>query len=162
MKKNTAVGLSLLAAFAVLTAVTSIQAYEGDRTQTAQEISDTLMQQKLKHAQDLLSALALSDFNEMIGHSRELQRISLEARWSQPPSLDYAAFGDDFRNALDRVITAAEKRNVDNAALGYVEVVLTCVRCHEIVRKGEAIARGTDPGDFGLLSLKSQNQLAAH
>lgn len=153
MKRNNAIGLLVLAAVATLIAVTTIQAREKDDLQTAQEIPDTLMIQKLQHAQELLSALSLGDFDGMITHARELQRISLEARWSQPHSSAYAGYGDDFRNALDRIVIAAGKQNIDGAALNYVQVVLTCVQCHKSVRDGEALARGADFDDLGLLNL---------
>lgn len=154
MKRGKLFGMTLFAACSVLVAVTSIQAHGGDGTQTAQEIPEALMRQKLQHAQDLLSALSIGDFDQMIAHSRELQRISIEARWSQPHSPAYADFGDDFRSALDRVEASAAKQNIDGAALNYVQVVLTCVQCHKVVREGEAIARAAS-ADFGLLNFNA-------
>jgi hypothetical protein len=106
----------------------------------AQEVPESLMRQKLEHAQQLLGSLSIGDFDRMISSSKELQRISLEARWSQPHSPTYAAFGEDFRAALDRIILAAERQNIDSAALNYVQVVLTCVQCHKIVREGQELA----------------------
>lgn len=154
MQKMGLLGLAVVIAIGLATAVRSTQARErdaGSETKVAQEVPDTLMQQKLKHAQDLLSALSIGDYEHMVLHARELQRISLEARWSQPHSPSYAGYGDDFRNALERVASAAEKQNIDGAALNYVQVVLTCVQCHKVVREGEELARAADLGDFGLL-----------
>lgn len=163
MRSYTIIGCMLAGAIAVTTVVTSIQARETERKeeiQVAQEIPDSLMQQKLKQAQDLLSALSIGDFEHMVMHARELQRISLEARWSQPHSPAYAGYGDDFRNALERIASAAEKQNIDGAALNYVQVVLTCVQCHKVVREGEELAHAADLSDFGLLnfSIASANE----
>jgi ribosomal protein L22 len=154
MTKNWVLGLALLAVVAITISVNVGEARERDgapSVQLAQEISDTLMQQKLKHAQDLLSSLSIGDFDRMITHARELQRISLEARWSQPHSPAYADYGEDFRSALERIAAAAEKQNIDGAALNYVQVVLTCVQCHKVVREGEAVAREADLGPYDLL-----------
>jgi hypothetical protein len=104
-----------------------------------------------KIAQDLLGALAIGDFDRMISNSKELQRISLEARWSQPHSPAYAAYGDDFRAALGRIVIAAEKQNIDGASLNYVQVVLTCIQCHKVVREGEELAQQAGSDDLGLL-----------
>jgi len=149
-RKNVKV-VALLAAFASAIAVTTIHAREKDDkpVQGAKEVPGSLMQQKLEHAQGLLSALSVGDFDRMVTDSRELQRISLEARWSQPYSPEYAEFGDDFRSSLDRVIAAAQKRNIDGAALNYVEVVLTCIDCHKAVREGQDLARHVRRGDSG-------------
>lgn len=156
MTKQWILGLLVPATIAVATAVNTGETREKDTeaaVQVAQEVPDTLMQQKLKHAQDLLSSLSIGDYDRMITHSRELQRISLEARWSQPHSPAYADYGEDFRSALERIATAAEKQNIDGAALNYVQVVLTCVQCHKVVREGEALASETGLSDLGLLSL---------
>ncbi len=152
MKRGKIVTMTVLATFLLLTAVTTIQARGRDDARIAQEVPESLMRQKLQHAQDLLSALSIGDFDQMIAHSRELQHISIEARWSQPHSPAYADFGDDFRGALDRVEASAAKQNIDGAALNYVQVVLTCVQCHKVVREGETIAQAAGLGDFGLLN----------
>ena len=124
---------------------------ESAQVQLAQEVTESLMRQKLERAQDLLGALAIGDFDRMISNSKELQRISLEARWSQPHSPAYAAYGDDFRAALGRIITAAEKQNIDAASINYVQVVLTCIQCHEVVREGQELAQQADKNGLGLL-----------
>lgn len=154
MRKYWLVTLVALGAISLATAVRSTQARDNKEDgglKVAQEVTDSLMQQKLKHAQDLLSALSIGDYERMVTHSRELQRISLEARWSQPHSPAYAGYGDDFRNALERIAIAAEKQNIDGAVLNYVQVVLTCVQCHKVVREGQELAHAADLGDFGLL-----------
>jgi len=115
-----------------------------DSDKVAQEVPQSLMRQKLDHAQKLLTALSIADWERMISNAEELQRISLEARWSQPHSPAYAEYGEDFRGALGRIVRSAEDRNVDGAALNYVQVVLTCVQCHKIVREGEQIVSNDD------------------
>jgi len=119
--------------------------------QVAQDVPESLMRQKLDHAQDLLAALSIGDFDRMISNSRELQRISLEARWSQPHSPAYADLGEEFRAALERLVSAAEKQNIDSASLNYVQMVLTCIQCHKVVREGEHLAQQAGSGDLDLL-----------
>jgi hypothetical protein len=153
------VGFSAILAVALATLTSNGQARENsdaNALRVAQTVEESLMRQKLDHAQQLLSALSLGDFDRMIQHAHELQRISLEARWSQPHSPSYAEYGDDFRSALDRVVASAEKQNIDGAALNYVQVVLTCVQCHKVVREGEQTAHAADLGGLGLLQMAAQ------
>jgi hypothetical protein len=124
---------------------------EIEKVEVAQEVPESLMRQKLEHAQSLLSALSIGDFDRMISNAKELQRISLEARWSQPHSPAYADLGEEFRSALERIVLSAEKQNIDSAALNYVQVVLTCVQCHKIVREGEQFAQQAGSDDLDLL-----------
>lgn len=152
MKKGLIVGLVVLLAIGLTTAVERGYAREGsEEIVVAQEVPASLMRQKLDHAQRLLEALSIADFERIVSHSEELQRISLEARWSQPHSPAYAEYGEDFRSALERVVRAAENQNIDGAALNYVQVVLTCVQCHKVVREGEQFAHEADADSWGLL-----------
>ncbi len=150
-----AASLAMVAALviAIATLATTGEAREAEQADDrfAQEVPESLMRQKLEHAQDLLGALSMGDFDRMISNSKELQRISLEARWSQPHSPAYAAYGDDFRSALERIVVAAEKQNIDGASLNYVQVVLTCIQCHKVVREGEELAHQAGSDDLGLL-----------
>lgn len=154
MKKRVVLGMALVLAVTVATVVSRGEAREkseGDSVKVAQEVEPSLMRQKLDHAQKLLEALSIADYERIISNSEELQRISLEARWSQPHSPAYAEYGEDFRSALTRVVRAAEKQNIDGAALNYVQVVLTCVQCHKVVREGEQFAHNANRDDIGLL-----------
>jgi hypothetical protein len=42
---------------------------------------------------------------------------------------------NDFRRSADSIVQAAKAKNLDGAALAYVDMTLTCVRCHKHVRK---------------------------
>lgn len=118
---------------------------------TAQVLAQSLMRQKLNHAQRLLEALSIGDYMRIQSSAEELQRISLEARWTQPQSPQYAEYGEYFRSALERIVSSAEDQNIDAAALNYVQVVLTCVQCHKVVREGQELASLEDADAIGLL-----------
>ena len=105
----------------------------------AQQGEDSLMQQKLKHAQALLEGLALEDFEGIARHAQALHQISLEADWSGIPSNDFADYGNKFREAASKTEKAATEGNLDSAAWQYMQVVVTCVECHKAVR-GQAPA----------------------
>ncbi len=100
----------------------------------AQDAQESLMQQKLKHAQALLEGLALEDYTSIAEHAKALHQISVEADWAGIPSKDYSQYGDKFREAASKTEKAAEEHNLDSAAWQYMQVVVTCVECHKAVR----------------------------
>ncbi len=133
-------GLLVVAAIGGVTLDASKAATTDETIQNDAAAGQSLMRQKLDHSQKLLGALAIADFERIVSNAEELQLISLEARWIMPHSPEYAEYGEDFRHALTRVVRASDNQNIDGAALSFVQVILTCVQCHKVVREGEELA----------------------
>lgn len=110
--------------------------------ETPEQISQTegLMVKKLAAAQNLLTALALAEFEPMREQAEELTQISLQAQWTAPFSSTYAKYGDDFRDALAQLSDSAGDANLDGVAIGYVQMVFACVNCHDVVRDRQGVA----------------------
>ena len=73
-----------------------------------------------------------------------MAQLSIEAQWTDAYSPLYGKFGTEFRNATGRIEASADERNIDGAALNYVQLVMVCVHCHKAMRGVEDIA--FDPG----------------
>ena len=97
-------------------------------------VPKAFMRSKLDHSQKLLEALALEDFQSMTKESQALSLLSLAASWQVLQTPEYAQQSLEFRRAADAVTEAARKKNLDGAALAYVEMTLKCVSCHKYVR----------------------------
>jgi hypothetical protein len=95
----------------------------------------SLMRRKLDNAQKILEGLALNDFKMMTRHAEELIQVSKETEWKVIKTPQYELFSNDFRRACETVAKQADEKNLDGAALAYVEVTLTCVKCHKYVRE---------------------------
>lgn len=95
----------------------------------------TVMQRKLGHAQKLLEALALNEYEKIATNAEELQQCAKEASWQVVKTAKYDLYSNDFIRNLDGLQKAAKKKNTDAAALAYVEMTLTCVKCHQYVRE---------------------------
>jgi hypothetical protein len=93
-----------------------------------------LMRSKLNHSQKLLEALVLEDFRGMAKQSQALSLLSLAASWQVLQTPEYAHQSLEFRRAADALHNAAEKKNLDGAALAYVQMTMKCVSCHKYVR----------------------------
>ena len=94
-----------------------------------------LMQQKLKHSQKILEAIATNDLDSLAKHADELIILSKEAEWKVLKTPRYETYSNDFRRNAEALIQSAKEKNLDAAALAYVDLTLNCVKCHKHVRE---------------------------
>jgi hypothetical protein len=96
---------------------------------------EKLMAKKLEHAQKVLEGIALNDFDGIKNHARELSTISKTVEFKVFKTPQYELHANEFRRALEDMQHAVKDRNLDAAALSYVDMTLACVRCHKHVRE---------------------------
>ncbi len=104
-------------------------------SQTPKKGRNLLMQQKLGHAQKVLEGIAIADFALIEKHADELIILSKKAEWAVLQTPEYVRQSDDFRRNADSVTKAAKEKNLDGAALAYVQLTMSCVNCHKHVRE---------------------------
>jgi hypothetical protein len=94
-----------------------------------------LMQKKLSHAQKLLEGIALGNF-EVIGlQAGDLMNVSKRAEFKVFKTAEYELYSNDFRRSLEDIRKGVKEKNLDAATLGYVDMTISCVRCHKHVRE---------------------------
>lgn len=98
-----------------------------------QKISD-FMKLKLDHAQKVLEGIAKEDYLAITKHSQSLSLLSRESTWQVLQTEDYLQHSAEFRRAADALTAAGKKKNLDGAALAYVDLTMKCVNCHKYVR----------------------------
>lgn len=113
-----------------------------------------LMKKKLALAQKILDGLAMEDFEKIKSGADDLITVRQQAAFMVGKTAKYEVFANDFQKHLEEIQKGAKKKNVEAAALGYVEMTLTCVRCHQYVRdekigaapslKADVLTRKTD------------------
>ena len=94
-----------------------------------------LMIKKLENSQKVLDGLALGDFDKIGKHAEELIQISKAAEFRVIKTPQYELHSNDFRRNADTLAQAAKAKNLDGCALAYVELTLSCVKCHKHVRE---------------------------
>ena len=47
----------------------------------------------------------------------------------------YELHSNEFRRAAEAIVQKSKEKNIDGVALAYVDMTLTCVRCHDYVRE---------------------------
>lgn len=123
-----------------------------------EETISKFMRAKLQHSQKLIESLATEDFEAMAKSSQEMSLLTLAESWQVLQTPDYLHESMAFRRSADAMTAAAKKKNLDGAALAYVEMTMNCVKCHKMIRHGK-MAAADRPGG-GLLSLQNVVQPA--
>jgi hypothetical protein len=129
----------LALAGAVLLAGLTVVPGHGDEGKKSQ----ALMKRKLEQAQKVLAGIALNDFEVIGKHAEELIAISKEAEWMVLKTPKYEIYSNDFRRIADSLVKNAKDRNLDAATLSYVDMTLTCVKCHKHVREVRQVRANT-------------------
>ena len=96
-----------------------------------------LMQRKLSEAQNILGALVLENFKQIESSAGELVLISQEDQWTRRPSERYRNLALEFRWGAEKLKIEAEAKNLDGTTLAYMQVIMSCVECHKVVRGSE-------------------------
>jgi hypothetical protein len=120
----------VLTAFLLLTAVPALSRPPKEPTNVSE-----LMKKKLRHAQKVLEGVSVKDFDLISKNAEELILISNEAQWKVLRTPRYDIYSNDFRRNAETLIKNAKDQNLDAAALSYVDLTLTCVKCHKYVRE---------------------------
>ena len=118
---------------ALLTAVAVLPCHSQEKKK---RVPDPLMVAKLKESQTLLEGLALNDFAKIQKSAEELLRISKEAQFRKAlNTAKYEYQANAFQRAAETAIEKAKAKNIDGATLAYLDMTLTCVRCHQHTRE---------------------------
>jgi hypothetical protein len=110
----------------------------------AKELSE-LMKRKLENSQKVLEGVAMNDFEKISKHADELIFISKQAEWKVLKTPEYELYSNDFRRNAADLVQKAKDKNLDGAALAYVDLTLTCVKCHKHVRETRKVRLDLPP-----------------
>jgi hypothetical protein len=101
------------------------------------------MVRKLTHAQKVLEALAREDYDLLRTHADGLAACVKDATWRINDTERYLMFSNDFSRSAASLQKAAKDKKGDAAALAFIDMTLTCVKCHRYLRD-EGITRAPD------------------
>jgi hypothetical protein len=94
-----------------------------------------LMQRKLRESQKVLEAVATGNFDEIANHATELIEVSRAASFRVLKTPRYETYSKEFQQTAEALVKNARDKNLDAAALSYVDLTLTCVKCHKHIRE---------------------------
>jgi hypothetical protein len=96
---------------------------------------NTLMRKKLEHSQKILEGIALNDFDKIARNGEDLIQLSKQAEFMVLKTPQYEVHSNDFRRNAETLVQAAKAKNGDAATLAYMDLTLSCVKCHKHVRE---------------------------
>ena len=112
-----------------------------DQSRPRLATADELMRAKLRHSQAVLEGLALADFKKVEAAAAELVQVSQGAAFlNAHKSREYEIQAQLFRRSAETVSRKARDKNLDGVTLAYVDMTLTCVKCHQHTRDGKGDA----------------------
>jgi hypothetical protein len=92
------------------------------------------MRGKLMHMQKVLEGITTEDYDLIRNEANQIVLLSHAAEWRVLATPEYQQHSTEFRRAAQAVVDAAKKKNLDGAALAYVDMTMKCVTCHKYVR----------------------------
>jgi len=95
------------------------------------------MKKKLEYSEKILAGLVNRDFSQIAKTAHSMGALSQVEKWVHGNTKEYRAQLQVFQNANDQLKRMAETENLDGAALAYVQLSLSCVNCHKILRDGQ-------------------------
>ena len=90
-----------------------------------------VMREKLGRSQAILGAVVKSDWTALDRESRALVLVVRDPAWTTSlTQAEYLRQSDAFSRALQDLIEASAKRDLEEAADAQVALTVSCVRCH--------------------------------
>ncbi len=91
----------------------------------------------LNHAKSILEGMAIEGLRQNCLQCAVLSLLSLESTWNVISTEEYLQHSKDFRRSINLIKQAAHDKNIDRVALGYVDLTIRCVDCHQYLRKAQ-------------------------
>ena len=83
----------------------------------------------------MLLGLTLEDYGLIAKNAEKLVELSNKTNWYSRQVPEYELFLNEFRRNAQDLMTAGQQKNLDAASLAYVQMTLSCISCHALIRK---------------------------
>jgi hypothetical protein len=133
MKKS----MLTLAALGLIATPLVVQPTRGGEGQDQAKPASIWMKQKLSASQNILAGLTKGDFEAIDKNAQSMLVIEYLEKWLRADTPGYNAHLRDFEYANKALRLAAKEKNVDGATIAYIQLTLSCVQCHKLVRDTE-------------------------
>lgn len=119
-----------------------------DRDADAEEEKSNVagfMRAKLASSQSVLEGLVIEDFEKVREGAQKMVVMSKAADWQVVQGPVYAQYSGEFRRLAQQLVTMAKAKNLDGAALSYMQLTMNCISCHNFVRSSKIAAAPHTP-----------------
>lgn len=101
---------------------------------TSEKESTKVMADKLRHTHELITSLAREDYKSLEKSAKSLGKTA-HLQWVAEPSPEYRSQLQVFWTTLEGIESGARRKNIEEATLAYMQMTLSCVRCHRVIRQ---------------------------
>ena len=126
--------VAVVTAFAALTLCGMTLAVAEPESPTKDQPPSFWMKKKLEYSERILEGLVQEDFELIAKNARAMNSLSQIEHHARGRTAGYRTQLRIFRFANEELIRQAEKERIDGAAVAYMQLTLSCVNCHKIVR----------------------------
>jgi hypothetical protein len=130
MKKS----LTILATLVLITAMCGVNHTRGGDEQPKDNAGSLWMKQKLVASQNLLAGLTMADYPAIEKNAQSMIAVGYLEKWIRADTPEYQTMLRDFLYANKSLTLAAREKNLDGATVAYLQLTLSCVNCHKVVR----------------------------
>ncbi|MBM3779020.1 MAG: hypothetical protein FJW23_12445 [Acidimicrobiia bacterium] len=99
-----------------------------------------VMRAKLAHAQALLGALVTSNWPALEEHAIGLRKTTDDPAWAVLMSAEYVRQTNRFVRAVEDLVDAARRQDLDESPAAYSAMTMSCVSCHRYVARSRIAA----------------------
>ncbi len=95
------------------------------------------MKQKLEMSQNILAGLTKGDFKSVETNALQMNVVNFlekEVAQDQPYYKEYSRQLNAFETANRELLRQASAKNIEGATLAYMQLTISCVQCHRIIR----------------------------
>jgi hypothetical protein len=128
--------LKIAATVVLIMAAVGIHPTRGGDDQPKHDAGSVWMKQKLVASQNVLGGLTRGDFDAIEKNAKSMIFVGYLEKWVRADTPGYKTMLADFEYANRSLALAAKERNLDRATVAYLQLTLSCVNCHTMVRDG--------------------------
>ena len=101
---------------------------------TKAKASSIWMKQKLSASQNILAGLTKEDYEAIEKNAQSMVVVGYLEKWVRSDIPGYQKMMRDFEYANKSLTLAAREKNLDGATIGYIQLTISCVQCHKLIR----------------------------
>ena len=125
----------LIASVSALAPLAADKPKESDRDE--QKPASIWMRKKLQYAEKILEGLATADYEQLAENADAMSQFSRIEEFVRGRDETYRHHLQNFEHASRQLARQARAENIEGATLAYMELTLSCVKCHEHLRDRE-------------------------
>jgi hypothetical protein len=92
------------------------------------------MQKKMQYSENILAGLAKADFAAIEKNAASMNSLSQIEGWVRGNTPEYKRQLKAFRAANRNLVRLSQEKDLEGAALSFMQLTMTCVQCHQVIR----------------------------